>query len=370
MRVHGTPNSHLNPENKEHPMPKSPYVDFKAVKAAVSILQILDHYQLTDTFKRNGDSLTGPCPLHGGQSPTQFRVSLSKNCWNCFSECKSGGNILDFVSRREGVNIRDAAIRISEWFNLPLEKPGRNGESVRNGEPKSTDAPKQPAANAPKPARPQPTAEKREPESGENKPLGFNLQNLDTAHPYFAERGLTSETMAEFGLGFCNKGSMTGRIVIPIHNAEGQLLAYAGRWPGTPPAEDTPKYRLPPGFKKSLVLFNLHRAVKADPGQPLIVVEGFFDCMNLWQHGIRRVVALMGSTLSPAQEELIVRYTKSDDRIVLMLDEDDAGRAGCEQALQRLAPKAFVKAFRFPKEGQQPDQLSAGEIHELLTPLH
>ncbi len=343
-------------------MPKTQYVDFKTVKAAVSILQILDHYNLTETFKRNGDSLTGPCPLHGGQSPTQFRVSLSKNCWNCFSECKHGGNILDFVSRKEGITIREAAIRISEWFNLSLEKP------VRNGEPKSTDESKPAAEPTAKPA-PRPAAEKSEPESGENKPLGFALQNLDTAHPYFAERGLTTETVGEFGLGFCNKGSMTGRIVIPIHNADSQIVAYAGRWPGTPTG-DTSKYRLPPGFKKSLELFNLHRAMKSDPNQPLIVVEGFFDCMKLWQHGLKRVVALMGSTLSPVQEALIVKHTNCDSRIVLMLDEDEAGRAGCEQALQRLAPQAFVKAFRFPKEGQQPDQLSADEIHELLTPLH
>jgi DNA primase len=344
-------------------MPKTQYVDFKTVKAAVSILQILDHYQLTDTFKRNGDSLTGPCPLHGGQSPTQFRVSLSKNCWNCFSECKHGGNILDFVARKENISIRDAAIRISEWFGLSLEKP------LRHGEPESTDEPQSPAApvRAANPA-PRPAAEKREPESGVNKPLGFALQNLDPAHPYLAERGLTPETVAEFGLGFCNKGSMTGRIVIPIHNADGQLVAYAGRWPGTP-IGDTSKYRLPPGFKKSLELFNLHRAMKADPGQPLIVVEGFFDCLKLWQHGLQRVVALMGSSLSPAQEALIVKHTNGESRIVLMLDEDDAGRAGCAQALQCLAPKAFVKAFRFPKEGQQPDQLSAEEIQQLLTPL-
>ncbi len=116
-------------------MPKTQYVDFKTVKTSVSILQILDHYQLTNTFKRNGDSLTGPCPLHGGQSPTQFRVSLSKNCWNCFSECKHGGNILDFVARKENISIRDAAIRISEWFGLSLEKPGRKVV------PNSTDAP-------------------------------------------------------------------------------------------------------------------------------------------------------------------------------------------------------------------------------------
>ena len=85
---------------------------------------------------------------------------------------------------------------------------------------------------------------------------------------------------------------------------------------------------------------------------------------------MKRVVAVMGSTLSPAQEESVVKHTNSESRIVLMLDEDDAGRIGREQALQRLAAKTFVKVFKFPKEGQQPDQLSAEEIHELLTPLH
>jgi DNA primase len=340
-------------------MPKTQYVDFKAVKQAVSILQILDHYHLTERFKRNGDSLTGPCPLHNGQSPTQFRVSISKNCWHCFSECKRGGNILDFVARKEGISIREAAIRISEWFGLSLEKP------VRNGEPKPTDEPKPAAEPAAKPA-PRPVAEKRELESGVNKPLGFALQNLDTAHPYLAERGLTPESVAEFGLGFCNKGSMTGRIVIPIHNAEGQLVAYAGRWPAEP-AEDQPKYKLPPGFKKSLELFNLHRAIQTDPSQPLVIVEGFFDCLKLWQAGVKRVVALMGSTLSPAQEEAIIKHTNSDSLIILMLDEDDAGRVGREQALQRLAPKAFVKVFQFPNEGQQPDQLSGEQLAQLLN---
>jgi len=146
---------------------------------------------------------------------------------------------------------------------------------------------------------------------------------------------------------------MTGRVVIPIHNAEGQFVAYAGRWQGTPTG-DTPKYRLPPGFKKSLELFNLHQAMKADPGQPLIVVEGFFDCMKLWQHGLKRIVGLMGGTLSPAQAELIVEHTNGESRIVLMLDEDDAGRGGREprwlavavqqQLGTRIKPSASVSS--------------------------
>ena len=82
---------------------------------------------------------------------------------------------------------------------------------------------------------------------------------------------MTPETIAEFGLGFCSNGSMKGRVVIPIHNSEGKLVAYAGRWPGAPP-EDTPKYKLPFGFKKSLELFNLHRAVQDLPEQPVVIV--------------------------------------------------------------------------------------------------
>jgi DNA primase len=89
-------------------MPKQQFVDFRAVKQAVSMLQILDHYGLTGQMTRNGNgqSLSGKCPLHNGDKPTQFRVSLAKNVWNCFGQCRGGGNILDFVAHKE-----DSAIR-------------------------------------------------------------------------------------------------------------------------------------------------------------------------------------------------------------------------------------------------------------------
>ena len=141
-------------------------------------------------------------------------------------------------------------------------------------------------------------------------------------------------------------------------------MAYVGRWPGDPP-EDTPKYKLPAGFRKSEELFNLHRALQADPSLPLVIVEGFFDCLHLCQNGIVRVVALMGCQLSHAQEELIAAHLQPGDHIILMLDEDDAGRAGREYALQRLATRAFVKVFGYGREGQQPTDLSAEELQSL-----
>src|SRR5436190_3884294 len=102
-------------------MPKSSFVDFKAVKAAITMEQVLQHYVLLDRFKRSGDSLSGPCPIHKGENPTQFRVSISKNIWNCFSECKRGGNVLDFIALMESVTVHAAALKAIEWFSLDLD---------------------------------------------------------------------------------------------------------------------------------------------------------------------------------------------------------------------------------------------------------
>ena len=86
-----------------------------------------------------------------------------------------------------------------------------------------------------------------------NMPLKFTLKHLDGAHPYIRERGLTPETNAHFNLGYCQKGIMAGRIAITIHNELGELVVYAGRWPGNPP-EGKGKYKLPAGFHKSSVV--------------------------------------------------------------------------------------------------------------------
>ena len=114
--------------------------------------------------------------------------------------------------------------------------------------------------------------------------------------------------------------------------------------------------------------FNLHRARREPQDVPLYVVEGFFDCMWLWQRGIRRVVALMGSTLSATQAALIQKITTPDSGLVVMFDEDDAGRAGREKAVARLSLHCFVRTHQFAQEGQQPDSLMADQVTELRAP--
>ena len=353
----------------------SRFVDFRAVKAAVTMEQVLAHYQLSGRFKRSKDSLTGPCPIHQGTNPTQFRVSLSKNCWNCFSECKCGGNVLDFVAKMENVDPMEAANRLVEWFQLDRTQlnAGRDAEDAGRIPPQTARPATgtQPAGSdvlAPPPPAPTPNpsgkpARPPKEEIGPNKPLSFRLE-LDPSHPYLTERGLTPETVDEFGLGFCGKGVMSGRIAIPIHNVSGELVGYAGRWPGVPP-DGRPKYRLPDGFKKSVEVFRLAEALREPPEQPLVIVEGFFDVVKLWQLGVRKCVAIMGSAMSMAQEAALVQHLSPEAKVIVMFDQDDAGFLGREWVLQRLSLRAFVRVVSFSQQGFQPEHLTAEELQLL-----
>ena len=341
-------------------MPKSSFINFKAVKEAITMEQILEHYGLMDTFKRSGDSLSGPCPIHGGSNPTQFRVSTAKNVWNCFSECKHGGNVLDFIAKKENVSIHAAALKAIEWFHLDPEEMKADREQ---DEGEQAEAPQPESAPPPQPATPRLTPP--EENGAPNKRLKFRLDKLERSHIYLTERGLTQETMIDFGAGYCAKGMMAGRIAIPIHNPAGEVVAYAGRLLGKETA-DTPKYKLPPGFRKSLELFNIDRAKKESAEKPLVIVEGFFDCMKLHQNGCRKVVALMGSTMSAAQEELIRKHTNAESKVIVMMDEDEAGIMGREDIACRLSRFCFVKTHVFDEPGTQPEHMSHEELSDAL----
>ena len=134
-------------------------------------------------------------------------------------------------------------------------------------------------------------------------------------------------------------------------------MAYAGRSiDGT-----EPKYRLPAGFKKSQVLYNLARAVEDDSTGVVVLVEGFFDCIKVVQAGYI-CVALMGCSLSEDQEELLARHFR---QVVIMLDGDDTGRRAAGEIAGRLVHKFRVRVVDVP-EGKQPDLLSTQELEALL----
>jgi DNA primase len=317
----------------------SQWVDFAAIKASVGIEQVLQHYRVRLKRVRK-DYLRGLCPLptHGSaQSRESFGVDTGRNVWACHSasccqarQGKVGGNILDLVARMDACSIREAALRLRGWSDVSGET-GLPNQLVSKG--------------------------KRSGRSQEELPrLSFTLRLQ--WHPYLEHRGIQGQTAAWFGAGYyAGSGFLRGRMVFPIHDERGELVAYAGR---TMDGRE-PRYLFPPGFHKSQVVFNLHRAVQSTAGQGgvAIVVEGFFDCLKVHQAGYGNVVALLGANVSARQSKLLDTYFRE---LVVMLDGDEVGRRA-SLALAERWPAAHIA---WVPAGWQPDQLSSEELERIL----
>lgn len=329
------------------------WVSFDQIKQTPGVMRkVLEFYGLVDDMKERGSQLTGICPIHKGTNRTEFSVHLQKSIWQCFS-CKAKGDVINFVELMEGVDRREAALKIASWLGITTNNERRDsGNKLVREEKKEC---KKEEKKEDKPAEKKEERDKAEPagskEEGKsdvvNPPLKFQLQNLDTDHPYLKAR-VSPETINHFGLGLCKKGMMNGRVVIPIHDDKGELIAYAGRWPGGDPPEGEGKYKLPSKFQKSHVVFNLHRAIEANKGKEikeLILTEGYFDVFSFFEKGIKTAVALMGSSLSQEQERLILETVGSEGKVLLAFDDDEAGHLCTQDVIKRLIKKVFVKSI-------------------------
>ena len=317
--------------------------DFRSIKQRIGIDHVLGRYGVK--LRPGGPhTLHGPCPLPthtSRQSQASFSVNLSRQVWSCHSaSCiaarggRVGGHVIDLVAILEGCSLRQAGIRLHDWFGGSVSTPH------------------------PAPLRPVAESSAAQP----NRPLGFVLQGIDTRHRYLTQRGISPSTAQWFGVGmYYGAGFLAGRCVIPIRDENSLLVAYVGRAVNG----EEPKYRFPAGFRKSRVLFNFDRAMQTG-GNKVILVEGFFDALKVHQAGHPAVVALMGSSFSQRQSELLLGRFAS---VTLMLDGDEPGRRAAEYIVQLLTPKVPVNKVELPNRSQ-PDQLSSSEIDVLVGPAN
>ena len=255
------------------------FVSFAEVKRAITMEALLARYGLLAGMAEKGRNLAGSCPFCKGKSARQFQVNLAKSAWYCFG-CKQGGNVLDFVAKREGVSVRTAAVKLDTWFELGLlEKK----EELRAEAPAASVEPP-PAANEATPA--------------ENLPLAFTLKTLDPNHHDLAGLELRAETIERLGAGYCTKGLLKGRLAIPIHSGCGDLLAYAGL---AVQDGDTPRYLFPPKFHPALEVFNLHRLMEVTEATgPLYLAPEIEGVLRLAEAGVASALGLFDGSLSYA----------------------------------------------------------------------
>jgi DNA primase len=224
------------------------WIDFKELRERLDAAAVLAAYKVK--VKVKGDQAQGYCPLpthkshQGRRKSASFSVNLRRGIFNCFS-CAASGNLIDLACFLEGMDprnpadIRQTAELLDERF--PASKPNQGSlppASQKRGvnQKREADAERKVLVNA---------------------PLDFELKNIDPAHPYLLNRGFTPEIIEYFGLGFCSKGLMKDRVVIPLRDHDGFLIGYAGRVvDDNLITDENPRYRFPSGRERNGVCYD------------------------------------------------------------------------------------------------------------------
>ena len=341
-------------------MPPNNWINFTELRKRITLEDVLLRFYRLENLKRDGQKLIGPCPVHQGKSPRSFHADLDKNVWHCFTKCQGGGNQLDLVAKKEDISIRDAALKLQAFFQTeqttaPATTPAPKAARIAppTTAPPATTIPPSPATPPQEPIKENDTAE--------NPPLNVKL-DLKADHPHLTDdRKLKVETTQHFGVGYCARGIFRGMIAIPIHDDEGTLVAYAGRRLKPVDIREHGKYKLPKGFRKELVLYNFHRAKEYQKEQGLILVEGFFSTLKLYEAGFRNVVAPMGCELSDQQARLCAEAKE----VIILFDGNDAGYKGMTTAKAKLTPYVPVRVVKLAV-GTEPESFSPKALRWLI----
>lgn len=297
------------------------------IREQADIVEIIsDYIPLT----QKGKNFFGVCPFHQDHSPS-MSVSREKQMFKCFS-CGAAGNVFKFVSDYENISFAEAIQKVASKVGISIQVATTYKKTEKFTKEYDTM----------------------------NLAMLFYQNNLNTkpgkeAKEYLKNRGLDEQMMKDFdiGLSFSNNqlrdflakknispsemeklglvnqknleyyDVFSDRILFPIHNPEGKVVAFTGR---VYKKDQSPKYLNSKEtliFKKGNVLFNYHRAKDAVRlEKQLIIVEGNMDAIRMYVNGFKNTIALMGTSLTKEQIDLIFKLHVP---VILMLDNDNAG---------------------------------------------
>ncbi len=286
-------------------------INFAEIRT-IPIESVLAHYKV-EVRKRSNTQLVADCPFPSHTSEAHKKgtlaISTEKNKGYCHSDtCRAASNkpkgfdSIDVVAMMENLTPLDAAKKLAELFRGGSRAPIPPSKPLSEG----------------------------------NRPLAFELKNLQSDHPAILERGISKETAMAYGVGyFPGKGSMAGRVVFPLYQ-QSALIGYAGRLVGEA-TEENPKWKMPAGLIKSF----LYGLEKCEPGKLLFIVESPWAVLFLHGKGLQ-AASLLGSSMTEAQEACLAPFKE----ICVALDNDAAGKEAAEKMVARLRPNHKVhKAF-------------------------
>lgn len=328
------------------------------VSARASIVRVASDYM---KLKKQGNRYVGLCPFHKEKTPS-FSISPDKNLYHCFG-CGVGGNLFGFVMEMENVEFAEALRMVAEKSGIPI--PAFSGA-------KHVDK-----------AKFGPLYEINEVAASW---FFQNLMSNKEAYSYITDRGISEDTLRKYRIGYAldtwdellkhvkkhkfdedtiSKSGLfsigkdnkfrdifRGRVVFPIHDYAGKIIAFGGRTI----KDDNIKYLNTPNtpiFHKSRNLFGIDKAAKPIREQREgILVEGYFDQIILWQAGFKNVVAPLGTAFNEQAASVLKRFT---DRLTVVFDSDEAGKKAALRTLGPLLSNGFDVKFLSLPEGMDPD---------------
>lgn len=339
--------------------------DVNRVREATDIVAVVSQYvALTPA----GENLKGLCPFHQDSKPS-FTVSPAKQLYYCFG-CGEGGDVFKFVMKVEGLDFADALKKLAARAGITLtgtRRPGqeekardRLGAAVAEAEAFFFECLR---ARDPYADEARRYLEKRglERRTLDEWRVGLALDSWDALLRRATRAGFSPEDLKVAGLAVTNKDGtgvydrFRARVIFPIWNASGQVVAFGGRLLG----EGEPKYlnsSNTPLYNKSITLYGFHRnrAAIARSGR-CIVVEGYLDLLGLWQVGIENVVATCGTALAEEAATALARYVRD---FILLYDGDDAGVRAARRAAAALVPRGARVRVAEPPAGKDPFDLA------------
>ena len=339
-------------------------MDFKEqLKSSVDIVKVIGEYV---RLRKTGVSrYTGLCPFHNEKTPS-FSVHAGHQFYKCFG-CGAAGDVLKFVMEFEHVSFPEALKLLAERNGIPMPKRAEYADedtrlraaAFQIQELAQQSFREQLASPAGLEARRY--LEKRgvSPEMAEMFGLGYAERSGRTLLRILERQGFTAEQLENSGVvGKREDGSFYDRfrlrLMFPIHSETGKVIAFGGR--ALDPHEDA-KYinsADSPIYKKSAVLYNLHRA--KDPirrADRSVLVEGYMDVIGVFAAGVREVVAPCGTALTAPQVQALRKHS---DKIVVNFDPDEAGAAAAGRSINLLLEEGmFVRIVEF-EDGLDPDE--------------
>ncbi len=329
---------------------------------------------------RSGASFKGLCPFHNEKSPS-FYVTPSKHFFHCFG-CGASGDVISFLMRLEGRSFPEAARQLAERGGIELpEEDTQDAQEQRRVRQRrerlgslmgaATDFYVRMLTEHDLGGMAQAELDKRgvTPEVARHFKLGYAPHSWDALATHLAREGWSLAEAEEVGLVVPRRtrdghyDRFRHRLMFPIADVHGTIIAFSGRLLATPPGEKEPaegeagaKYVNSPEsplYKKGETLFGLHEGRVAIRRQGVgLLCEGNFDLVMLHQAGFENAVAPMGTALTLAQAKLLRRFA---ERVVCVFDGDNAGRKAVRAAFPVFREAGVsAKVVTLPK-GEDPD---------------